>query len=812
MLSCQCFLEKAFVYIFKRWGILSQLGVQTYLEMMTGFVCETVDPTTFENDDVKIDFMAKVKLFQTFDYPPIIILLKKEDTKTFHYFVQDFTQNLFTLTKIWDSSFTYLPKNVKITERFSINEIQNENHQLFIFHNRENLSIDKSFENKWTPSTSGGDRLNEKYDINPSFSIKLSGFKLAILSIPFRKNTEIPLLGIDHWIQTENKFKNTKSQTRSFKANSLYTEGRAILFTEFNVTEKNYLTVSTFEPIKCDLNFKLEIMHFKVSSKDENTLSSFSTRQRPKVDKIKTFKSYKEPGLFKDPEFPITKVLGDKLGNDIGFSINLEWKRPHEIIENPCLIARDSKGLKISHFDVNQGSAGNCWMIAVLIGLAWPSNKFSDGKKKRGILEKLVNLENNHLHSSRLYTGEFIFNFYEYGIDPIEISIDDRLATYASGENKNELKFTKSNDKTEYWTALVEKAYAKLHGSYSNLISGVTTTAIEDIFGGYGHKIPLIEDYIDNPKILHDQIVRALKTDAIITAVIDSSIDSEVTRGNGLIEGHAYGIAGIRDFENTKTGIISYLVEVKNPWGHTEWNGKFSDNDYENWNIGERGSIGEDGLITEFDTIKRYRSKIRNRFIGKKNSDESGMEFSGGNDGHWMMEIGDFIREFRQVEIGFLTLGDYISCYQYGVIKERSLISGAWTSSSSGGCRNYRKTTYLDNPLYAFRPNCKFLLLRLIQKSPLQSLKFINFDVYNLDSENFEVTVALKPKLVKKNKLPATFIKKLMNYKITSSVLSDSRSIMMMVDLQACSTVLVIPSTRYQYEEAEFYLEIVSIK
>ncbi|VDP07686.1 unnamed protein product [Soboliphyme baturini] len=131
--------------------------------------------------------------------------------------------------------------------------------------------------------------------------------------------------------------------------------------------------------------------------------------------------------LWKDPDFP---------ANDQSI---YRSKVPKEISKNAKFVEN-----VVERFDVKQGKTSNCWFLAGLTNLTINMDLFT----------RVVPIDQSFKQN---YCGVVRFNFWHYG-EWVEICIDDRLPTY-----KGKLYFLHSSEKNEFWSALLEKAYAKLN-------------------------------------------------------------------------------------------------------------------------------------------------------------------------------------------------------------------------------------------------------------------------------------------------------------------------------------------------------------
>ncbi|XP_013378008.1 PREDICTED: calpain-14 isoform X2 [Chinchilla lanigera] len=250
--------------------------------------------------------------------------------------------------------------------------------------------------------------------------------------------------------------------------------------------------------------------------------------------------------LFEDSSFPATRSSigsGPLLQKLPG---HLQWRRPPELHSNPQFYSTEAKRL-----DLCQGVVGDCWFLAALQALTLHQD----------IMRRVVPLDQSFTEK---YAGIFRFWFWHFG-KWVPVVIDDRLPVNEAGQ----LVFVSSTYKNLFWGALLEKAYAKLCGSYEDLQFGQVSEALVDFTGGVTMTINLTEA----PGNLWHILTQATQSRTLIGC--QTHLGKERVLENGLVDGHAYTLTGIRKV-TCKYG-PEYLVKLRNPWGKVEWKGDWSD-------------------------------------------------------------------------------------------------------------------------------------------------------------------------------------------------------------------------------------------
>ncbi|KAM3616217.1 uncharacterized protein V6R79_014464 [Siganus canaliculatus] len=289
-------------------------------------------------------------------------------------------------------------------------------------------------------------------------------------------------------------------------------------------------------------------------------------------------------GLFVDSHFPL---------GELEMRGRVKWKRPKELCSSPQFVIDGATRL-----DIRQGKLNDCWFLSAIASLSihhsllrnvlLPDQSFADG-----------------------YNGCFTFRFWQYG-EWVEVRVDDLLPTV-----NNKLIYLSSPDRHEFWSSLLEKAYAKLKGGYRALDMGFPHEAMVDMTGG----VTEVLNVATLPRELPVFLKHLLSKGALINCA-NSKGELEQRSELGIMFRHAYSLTAVEKVKTTHGSMD--LVRILNPWGNTEWEGPWSDLKGPEWT-----TVSEDEQ-RRLDRVRR-------------------------EDGEFWMSVSDFRQNFDTVEVCHLT-------------------------------------------------------------------------------------------------------------------------------------------------------------
>ncbi|KAH8049857.1 calcium-dependent cysteine-type endopeptidase [Aureococcus anophagefferens] len=202
------------------------------------------------------------------------------------------------------------------------------------------------------------------------------------------------------------------------------------------------------------------------------------------------------------------------------------------------------------------------------------------------------------------------------------------------------------------WVSLLEKAYAKLHGSYEALSGGSVTEALVDLTGGSGEEVKLEEK--DHAR-LWDLVKAHAEKKHVLCGTVDVGEGLEAVRSTelretplGLLPAHAYGVLACVEVADQR------FLHMRNPWGKGEGNG--------DW----RGPWSN--ASTQWDDFPEVLTEMMN--------DESLAWDRNANDGTFFMAFEDFCARFDTLHVCKLFVDDKYK--QYKVV-------GKWSGKTAGG-------------------------------------------------------------------------------------------------------------------------------
>ncbi|XP_015429934.1 PREDICTED: calpain-C [Dufourea novaeangliae] len=453
--------------------------------------------------------------------------------------------------------------------------------------------------------------------------------------------------------------------------------------------------------------------------------------------------------LWEDPEFPATQT---SVFYHQTPPFQFQWKRPKELCNRPIFVSDTP-----AQFDVIPGKMGDKWLVSCL-GVLHLS---------KGLFYRVVPADQGFGNTGEPpgsptaeYAGVFRFRLWWCGAW-VEVLVDDRLPAI-----HGRLAFVQSRHSDQFWPALLEKAYAKLHGSYEALKYGTLLDGLSDLTGGITESIAIRQD----PTACGRALTKLLDMTSLITCTVNNNQQqiraSTEKLANGIQMGINYRLYAIERVE-TFSGEAVQLVKLRNPLGPGgEYVGAWA-----------RGGLEWD----EVPPMERERLAVRNMA-----------------EGEFWISYSDFVKTFTHLEVVHLdaeTSRDEPSLHSKHTWQMK-LYQGSWRRGvTAGGCRNNQETFHINPQLHLILSEMEEVIVSLNQHSIMEP-KVIGFTAYTLPKNSTE---SINKQFFKKNK------------SLVNSQYTNSRQVSHRCQLEQ-GGYLLVPTTFEPTHETSFTLRVYSSK
>ena len=334
----------------------------------------------------------------------------------------------------------------------------------------------------------------------------------------------------------------------------------------------------------------------------------------------------------------------------------------HFGLENGCCLYNEKSGIGPSQ--VQQGAVGNCWFLSALAVVA----------EKPYLIRQL--LPHDKLNQRGCYQVNLCLDgkWTPIIVDSnLPVVVKDArgqtqqnsllFATYSQSDNISRTKL-RGRDGVPYdicrqdlfafpafcatpglqlWPSMVEKAYAKAHGSYAQLSGGFISEGLYDLTGAPFETIVFAGNLLDYEELWARLL--SFHEAGFLMGVATSK------GGDGLVGGHAYSVLDVVEVPDQIVGeqlkmtqflhspikkkqktdkdsmhAVSVsrttvrLVRIRNPWGKREWKGAWSATS-ENWTGALRKILGSSsyskGDGTFFMSYEDMLTRFHHMDVGK---------------------------------------------------------------------------------------------------------------------------------------------------------------------------------------------------
>nr|XP_054767557.1 calpain-7-like [Lytechinus pictus] len=262
--------------------------------------------------------------------------------------------------------------------------------------------------------------------------------------------------------------------------------------------------------------------------------------------------AYPVPFTDKDGKLVLCTKQKDRLG---------KWVRPSDICSDPKLI------YAVSSFSVRQTIVQDCSFLASLAISANYERRF-----KKHLLTNIIYPQDRSHKPIYNPCGKYMAILWINGVKR-KVIIDD----YLPADKHGDLLCSFSSNRNEFWVSLLEKAYMKVMGGY-DFPGSNSNIDLHALTGWIPERVAIRTNSpdFDADKVFKKLYERFHRGDVLATVATGMLPEAEADRA-GLVPTHAYAMLDIREIQGKK------LLQLKNPWSHLRWKGRFSEADTTNW-------------------------------------------------------------------------------------------------------------------------------------------------------------------------------------------------------------------------------------
>eukprot|EP00727_Mastigamoeba_balamuthi_P008056 m51a1_g3871 hypothetical protein (708) ;mRNA; f:434497-437751 len=242
------------------------------------------------------------------------------------------------------------------------------------------------------------------------------------------------------------------------------------------------------------------------------------------------------------------------------------WMHARCFIDGPTLF-----GERISPCCIIQGGLGDCFLLSALSVLAERPHRI------RALFCR---------HTDNGY-GCYCVSMHHQGLSS-DVILDERFPV-------------EDPERVEPSLCPRRKAYAKVNDGYGNIMSGDVVTAMTDLTGA-----PVVVKDCDNdweqwhPGAMFGFLLDHKRSGHTVCCSLRSELPSTVVRHLGLVSNHSYALLQVREVYLNGSAPAVRVVQLRNPWGDTEWNGAWSEDDTvwtEELRSALNAQVGDDGVF-----------------------------------------------------------------------------------------------------------------------------------------------------------------------------------------------------------------------